>query len=551
MNKGIDDLLVGGGQPDVLKGDDVRQEISRIRRQAETADPPRPWKPLRPFTETGTLPEFPKAVLRGPLNAFVEAVAEAMQVPVMMPALLTLATVSAVVQKKFVVEVKEGYAEPTNLYVLVGMPPSSLKTPVVRAVVAPLRLWEARQRQLMSGEVAAARARKAAEEQRLKNLQDQVGREQDDAKRTALLDAVAEQARRVESFCEVRVPRLLADNFTPEALVTLMVENDGRMAILSAESDLFEILGGRYTKGSPNMGVVLNAHGGDDITVDRKGRPPETVKEPALAIGLAVQPSVVKDLVSNRAFTQRGLTAKFLYAIPGPLRGRRNMDAESVPPAVREAYNTTITALLEVPWKVISGEKVPYKFDLSAEAKQVWRDWAADVESRIGLDGPWEGIAEWAGKLVGTTVRIAGLLHLAEHANGILENLVIDEDTMLSAVEVVVPLVDHAMAVLTPNGGLAIERDANYVLGVIRRKEKLRFNRSELWQWVKGKYSSMAQLDAVIEDLVDRNYLRPVERRGTRKAGRPANLFEVSPQILGVAHTDADQDNGDDEECDT
>ncbi len=37
-------------------------------------------------------------------------------------------------------------------------------------------------------------------------------------------------------------PRLVADDVTPEALVSLLCEQGGRMAVMSAEGDLFDIM---------------------------------------------------------------------------------------------------------------------------------------------------------------------------------------------------------------------------------------------------------------------------------------------------------------------
>ncbi len=53
----------------------------------------------------------------------------------------------------------------------------------------------------------------------------------------------------------------------------LLADQGGRIAAVSAEAGVFDSLGGRYTK-TANIEALLMAWGGDEILVDRRGRPP-------------------------------------------------------------------------------------------------------------------------------------------------------------------------------------------------------------------------------------------------------------------------------------
>src|SRR3954465_13344295 len=60
-------------------------------------------------------------------------------------------------------------------------------------------------------------------------------------------------------------PRLLADDATPEAIVSLLANHGGRIAVVSAEGGLLDTLaGGRYSK-TPNIEPLLKGHAGDRI----------------------------------------------------------------------------------------------------------------------------------------------------------------------------------------------------------------------------------------------------------------------------------------------
>ena len=56
------------------------------------------------------------------------------------------------------------------------------------------------------------------------------------------------------------IPRLLADDITPEAAASLLAEQGGPLAIISAEGGIFDIIAGRYSsKAIPNMDLWLKA----------------------------------------------------------------------------------------------------------------------------------------------------------------------------------------------------------------------------------------------------------------------------------------------------
>ena len=76
------------------------------------------------------------------------------------------------------------------------------------------------------------------------------------------------------------IPRIVADDATPEAATSLLAEQGGRLAIISAEGGIFDIIAGRYSGAIPNMDLWLKGHAGDPMRVDRKGRAPEYIESP-------------------------------------------------------------------------------------------------------------------------------------------------------------------------------------------------------------------------------------------------------------------------------
>ena len=113
----------------------------------------------------------------------------------------------------------------------------------------------------------------------------------DDNARDELLAQAISLHEAAEAIEIPPLPRILADDVTPEACASLLVEQDGRLAVISAEGGIFDIMAGRYSGHVPVLDVWLKGHSGDPLRVDRKGREPEYVERPALTLSLMVQPS--------------------------------------------------------------------------------------------------------------------------------------------------------------------------------------------------------------------------------------------------------------------
>ena len=100
----------------------------------------------------------------------------------------------------------------------------------------------------------------------------------------------------IRSYYEQQFLRLMADDASPEALTSLLAENNGKMSVVSAEGGIFDILAGRYSNGV-NIDTFLKGHAGDSLRVDRRGRPSEYIAHPALSVLLTIQPAVLDGIM--------------------------------------------------------------------------------------------------------------------------------------------------------------------------------------------------------------------------------------------------------------
>src|SRR4051812_10663569 len=301
--------------------------------------PPAPWpESPTPFGQP-ELPEFPVRAFPNWLSNYIRSQARATQTPTDLAALLSLAVLATACAGRVVVNPWGDWHEPLNLFTIVALPPGHRKSAVFASVVHPIQQYEAQAALESAPQLAQARRARHAAEQALLRAETALALASD-AERDNLLALAQRRADDLEAAPLPVVPRLIVDDCSPERLAMLLHQQGGRLAILSPEGGIFDLIAGRYsTTGAPNLDHILKGHAGDPIIVDRVGRPGEIIPRPALTIGLAVQPEVLRGLIARPGFHGRGLLARFLYALPHATLGHRAINVEPVPDSLREAYH--------------------------------------------------------------------------------------------------------------------------------------------------------------------------------------------------------------------
>ncbi len=489
------------------------------------------WEAPTPF-ESDLLPIFPSEALPGWLRRFVEGEAVATQTPPDLAAMLTLATLAVACAKKVSVVVRAGWIEPVNIYIAVALPPGCRKSRVFSAVEEPIRTFEREIAQDAEGPIAEAETRYKILQAQLENAKTKAARGGADAAKSAQ-EAVDLAKELVAAHVPVR-PRLIADDVTPERLATLLKEQDGRMAVLSAEGGIFEIMAGRYSD-APNFEIFLKGHAGDSLNVDRVGRPPEYVPHPALTLGIAVQPSVLAGLAGKAGFRGRGLLGRFAYSLPVSNLGRRLIEPLPLAEGVRDTFHRNLHALLALPFS--QDEQGTVKTELlrlSPEAGQRLTNFQTWVEPQLADLGSMGTMTDWAGKLVGLVARLAGLLHMAEHSHSAAPwDVPIACETVEAAVRIGKYLIHHARAAFALMGADAAVEDAKRVLAWVRRRGLQNFSKRDAFNGLRGRFRKAVDLDPALSALVDRNYIRPIATEPRAGAGRkPSPEFEINPLAL-------------------
>ena len=365
-----------------------------------------------PLIHRHPVPPFPVECLPDPMADMVTGLAETTQTDPAMAGTSALSVLSACCGGHAVIEIRSGWREPLNEYFATIADPAERKSAVQSAMTRPLLTAEQRLAAHGAIERMQAQVRRTVAEQAAEVSRRTAARSAGGDNADADMEAALAAAQFADSIEVPPVPRLIADDITPEAAASLLAEQGGRLAIISAEGGIFDIIGGRYNANVPNMDLWLKGHSGDPLRVDRKGRSPEHIPAPALTLGLMFQPSVLNTIAANPQFRGRGLLARFLYSRPPSKVGRRVPDPDLMDQAVVTAYEAHVGALAA---GMAEWNSDPAVLVLTDEARQEMVNLLAEVEPMLVGDGELSTLRDWGGKYAGAVGRIAGMLHLGKH----------------------------------------------------------------------------------------------------------------------------------------
>lgn len=350
----------------------------------------------------------------------------------------------------------------------------------------------------------------------------------DPSRRQELLREAISATTMAEEINVPPVPRLVADDVTPEACISLMAEQGGRLAVISGEGGIFEIISGRYSNNVPTLDVWLKGHSGDQLHVDRKGRVPEYIKRPALTLVLMVQPALLRKLSHRDLFRGRGLLARFLYALPTSRVGKRKIGSPPIPAAVRDGYAKTVTALVE---DLVSWDD-PVILELTSDAHDRVVAYEHEVEAQLGEAGPLSPVVDWGAKLVGATLRLAALSHLTSHP-GAAWRYPVRESIVSKAMQLGDYYARCALAAYADMQADPLMEDAGYLLTVLERLGASRVSQRDIMTAAsRDRFRKMGDLARPLEILEQHGFIYRLPKETNDGPGRPkSQQWELHPSL--------------------
>jgi hypothetical protein len=527
---------------DWLDKGNTKDDLLKLVKELKLKD----WEEPLELQEIEVSP-LPVDILPDWLSKYVNNLSMFLQVPSDMLLLIALSAISTALANKMEIEVKQGYREPANIYSCIILGPANRKSAAVTKISKPIWDYESQIREEIKPERRHLLQEKEILEDRIQQLKKVASKQEDESKRDDTIARMKELGDDIDILEEEipGPPRVLVDDITAEKLAQVMEENHGRAAVISAEGDIFQNMLGKYSK-SDNFSIYKKAWSSEQIIDDRIGRKGTSVEKSALSLGICAQPAVIEELTDKNSFRGQGLIGRFLWVIPDSPVGSR-LTGDDVPLLDKKTENEYINNMHKLLRSEPAGKDgqswEPHILRLSAEALQIRNKFEAEVEKMLGPEGKLHHAADWGGKLVGNTVRIAGLLNISSQIDGpgIWTNKKITAESMEGAVRLGHALINHALKtfeLLEVNQELELVK---YVLKRIKKgyemqnngRLKERFNkekldRATLYKLTRDKKEIQKpdDLKAPLDHLQQLHYIKLIKRDGQK-----TSIIKLNPQV--------------------
>lgn len=275
-----------------------------------------------------------------PLIDMALAVAKAVQFPRSTALLHGLGVFSSLLIRSFSYQMFDELKHP-GLYVVCAQPPSSGKSPVNNAFVAPCEdvyheINERNKPFLMTAKM------------KLQKLENEFAKGKGGANE---MRAMAEEIQAAKEDVALYEPYNFAvTDTTPEALEECAARQHGRFSIIHDELEaLGVVLGLNYTDGkSANLGVILNGWSGGRQNSQRIGRPGYQGRLFG-AVAVLAQESTIKTIlnVGRENGGSRGVCERFLIISEPNIIGEKDPDKYvAIPPHIKSNYDHLVRAVI-------------------------------------------------------------------------------------------------------------------------------------------------------------------------------------------------------------
>ncbi|HPA19077.1 MAG TPA: DUF3987 domain-containing protein [Verrucomicrobiae bacterium] len=359
---------------------------------------------------------FPIEALPPAARAMAVAASEAYQTAPELPAMASLATLSAAIGKAFfVTDAVPGRRTHLNLYIIAGAPKSYGKSsgadivrPIVEASNDLAEDFRRNRLPSLKSRIATLEALKSGilkQIARPRSAETPAGDEMPPDLRTRLEKAEREID---EIKTELLDPSLWIGGATTEALAEMLRRNNGTIFSFSPEAgDLVRIALGRYRdKGKADFDLLLSGYTVEPFRETRIGRG-DNMLVPCITCLWLCQPFLLKELYGHEEAQERGLTARVLSFI---------CEHERIPHddgQDRRIPDTTSAAWGKLVADIIRARRQgEHAIQCSPEAREVLRKWHNEsVDMRNDAFRDVEGeLGRWREH----AIRIAGVLAVAD-----------------------------------------------------------------------------------------------------------------------------------------
>jgi hypothetical protein len=238
--------------------------------------------------------------------------------------------------------------------------------------------------------------------------------------------------------------------------------------------------------------------------------------------------------------------------------GTRRIVTQPLPHDARNAYYKLVTALMKIDYgRNQPNEPVTHTLRLAPDAITAINAFEQRIEPQLGPFGAMAHMSDWGGKVVGAAARLAGTLHMVEHAGQKAAwDTPVSKATIDAAIKLADYLIPHAKTAYGQMDSDPLLANAKYLLDWIQSETRKSFTKRGAHRGTTGRFKKVADLEPALQLLIDYDYIRPKseEKRGGR--GRtPSPTFIVNPLTDRIDRIDripqTEQPRGDEASADS
>lgn len=358
---------------------------------------------------------FPLSALPPAIGNYCREIAVNAHVSLDMVVLPALSVLAICLQKKAVIQGRSlDHTEQLMLYSLTVAPPGSRKSSILSKLKKPIDEYTEQYNSNAKTDIEEYKAMKMLYEKERSQAKDQF-----QAKRAA---------QNLAGLQEKHELTMLISDATPESIADQILRNGGKIAMLDAEGGIFKTLGGQYASngGTGNIDIIVKAYDGESHTITRKTSETVYIPSPAMSMGLMIQPAVYDRFIQKADFSDNGFTQRFLVSFPKELAGGEPYKLPDISKQAEREYKAAIRKLLEIPMQT-----EPPIIVCNQKAQICMENYFYHLQ-KLDSDNSGNISKEWVNKQFGRCLRIAGLLHMVEHA----ASEPLDEKTAFAAVRI-------------------------------------------------------------------------------------------------------------------
>jgi putative DNA primase/helicase len=513
-----------------------------VRRQIEAATPASGQVEIPPsahiWEEPSLLPDdlpsvpaFDTVLLPEAFRPWIQDVAERMQCPVEYPAVGAMVALASVVGRQVGIRPKrhDDWQVVPNLWGAIIGGPARLKTPSLSEVMKPLHQLEAKAREQFEMDLkvfdAECLVEKATAEETKKAIASAIRRgDRDEGKRLALAvtaDKEEKPARR----------RYITNDASVEKLGELLAATP--RGILSFRDELTGWLRGLEREGQEAArAFYLEAWNGTGrFTYDRIGRGTVEIEACCVSVLGGIQPGPLMEYVRGALAGSAGddglLQRLQLIVWPDAPANWRNVDRRPDSEARDKAWQVFESLNCLTPEACGAAQEcggIPF-LRFNEPAQQVFDDWRARLENRLGLDLEHPAFEAHLAKYRSLIPSLALLIHLADGGCG-----PVNEAAALAAIAWGEYLEEHARRLYAPALDPATAAARELVRRIQRKDLQGPFVARDVYRrgWRLLDRRGTEEALNLLEEL---GHLRAENTEPKKAGGRPKVIWHIHPNL--------------------